>query len=717
MKKNLITCSLLLPVLFAAAQEYQYNDIFFTNSQMKNDYFFSTVTAKENAFLKNTNGKLPVSSTYFHTPGNSLMLQYKNSEQGTWTATVFKEDKRGMDHYKKANHLSFWLLAKNKEQLFVSLMKTDSTLSNPVAVPVNPANKWQQVKIALTEFNIGSAIDLNEWIAVKFSSSKNNNPNEQTIYLDDIECINDRKTEKINTTPVIVGVSNQYPRHIDIVWKRITNDNIRLVKIYRSTDNVHYSMLNVQQPFINRYTDFTGKAGVKYFYKISFLNDGYEETKLSPAISGSTKEMNEEELLTMVQEAAFRYYWEAPEPVSGLARENFPGRHNMIAAGASGFGMMALIAGTERKFITRKQSADRFLQIVNFLEKADKFHGAFPHFMDGPSGKVEPYFGNHDNGADLVETAFLMEGLLCAKQYFSSDDATEKTIRSKIEKIWKGIEWSWFRRTADNKFLLWHWSPDQGWVINHLLIGWNETMVVYLLAIASPTYSVPASMYYTGWANQDSVGQWYRAGWSQTKDGSKYSNGKTYQGIKLDVGVSSGGPLFFTHYSFMGPDPHYLTDKYTNYFSNNQNIALINYKYCVQNPKGYKGYSDSSWGLTASLGPIYYTADEPVLWQDWGKITPTGAIGSFPYTPEQSMKALKNFYYNYGEFLWGEYGFRDAFDLTRNWCSGIYMGLNQAPMVVMIENYRTGLLWKLFMSNPDIQNGFNKLNVETAKSK
>jgi hypothetical protein len=240
-------------------------------------------------------------------------------------------------------------------------------------------------------------------------------------------------------------------------------------------------------------------------------------------------------------------------------------------------------------------------------------------------------------------------------------------------------------------------------------------MVTYLLAIASPTHPVPAGMYYSGWANQDSTGIKYRSNWGQTTNGSKYANDNTYFGIKLDVGVSNGGPLFFTHYSYMGYDPHFITDRYTNYFTNNQNIAKINYRYCVENPKHFKGYGESAWGLTASDGPFDYSADEPVPGQDCGKIAPTGAISSFPYTPGESMKALKNYYYNYGKFLWGEYGFKDAFDLTNNWCSEIYMGLNQAPMVVMIENYRTGLIWKLFMQNPEIQSGLKKLEVESSK--
>jgi hypothetical protein len=316
-----------------------------------------------------------------------------------------------------------------------------------------------------------------------------------------------------------------------------------------------------------------------------------------------------------------------------------------------------------------------------------------------------------------VETSFLMQALLTARQYFSKDDSEEKMIRDKITTIWQNVEWDWYRRYPDSKYLYWHWSPDKAWIINHRLTGWNETMVTYLLAIASPTHSVPASLYYSGWANQDSTGQRYRIGWGGTKDGSMYTNGKTYFGIKLDVGVSNGGPLFFTHYSYLGYDPHFITDKYTNYFKNNQNIALINYRYCLKNPGGFKGYGDNCWGLTACDGPVTYAASEPVAGRNDGTIAPTGAVSSFPYTPEQSMQALKNYYYNYGKFLWGAYGFWDAFNLTQNWCSQIYMGLNQGPMVAMIENYRTGLLWKLFMSNPEIKEGLKKLKEETSNRK
>ncbi len=712
MLKNQLLILCLFISLMASAQEYEYNYSFFSNSSMAGNYFFSQAKSKNGSAIKNVNNKLPVSKSIFHTPGNSLELQYKSASDGFWQATVYRQEKRGMDHFSRADYLSFWIFYSNTDDLpNVQIMKNDSSCSSPFSIPPGKQNEWQQVIIPLNTIEDFDSLNPGNYIAIVFSQKGKNASRGNTIYIDDIEFISSRTAEKITEVPKITAAIGS-AMHVDITWEKVTDPNIRLVKIYRSENRKEYKAFGVQQPYVSRCADFTGETNKKYFYKISFLNSMYEETNLSSEVSASTKQISDEELLTMIQKASFRYYWEGAEPNSGMARENIPGRQNMIATGASGFGIMALLVGTERGFITREESVARFVKIVNFLERAETFHGVYPHFMDGTTGKVVPFFGHRDNGADLVETSFLMQGLLAARQYFSGDNQQEQLIRKKITSIWEKAEWDWFRQKPDSKFLYWHWSPDQGWVIHHNLIGWNETMVTYLLAIASPTHPVPVSMYYSGWANQDSTGIKYRSNWGQTIDGSKYTNGKTYYGIKLDVGVSNGGPLFFTHYSYMGYDPHFITDKYTNYFTNNQNIAKINYRYCVENPKHYKGYGENAWGLTASDGPFDYSADEPVPNQDCGKIAPTGAISSFPYTPEESMKALKNYYYNYGSFLWGEYGFKDAFDLTNNWCSEIYMGLNQAPQVVMIENYRTGLIWKLFMQIPDIQSGLKKLEEE-----
>jgi len=710
------------------AQEYKYDCIFFRNSPVAGNYYYSATNNDGDAQIANIDKKLPVSDNVFHTPGNSLKLQYKNGTSGKWQATIFRKEIRGQDYFKNALFFSFWMLVETevgsaKELPAIQFVMQDSSLTPPIPVSTTISGKgWQRIILPTTIIQVseeGKGVFFNKRypkavIGVVFSQQSSQEGRQQIIYIDDMEFLASDTAVTVSSMPAI-NAAKGYAKHIDISWKPIEDKNIHLVKIYRSEDGKKYTGVGVQFPYINRYTDYTGETSKKYYYKVSFVNNSFDETIKSLPVAASTKEMNDDELLSMVQEASFRYYWEAAEKNSGLAKENTHGRQNMIASGASGFGIMALLVGTERKFITRKESVARFLKIVNFLHDAETFHGAYPHFIDGQTKEAEPFFGEKDNGADLVETSFLMQGLLAARQYFSGKDKNEVYIRNTINHIWKRVEWSWFKQHPNSKFLYWHWSPNQGWVINHNLIGWNETMVTYLLAIASPTHPVPASMYYSGWANQDSIGQQYRKGWGQTADGSMYSNGKTYYDVKLDVGVSNGGPLFFTHYSYLGYDPHAITDKYTNYFTNNKNIATINYRYCVENPLHFNGYGDSAWGLTASDGPAGYSADEPVKWQDHAKVTPTGAISSFPYLPAEAMKALKNYYFNYGKVIWGEYGFKDSFSPQMNWCSEIYMGLNQAPMAVMIENYRSGLIWKLFMSSPEVKEGLKKLAAETAR--
>lgn len=716
---GLLFFSLLLVFFFlfgkpACAQEPLREKIIFSNSLMTGGYFYSEVTYRSSSWVKNLNGKLPVSEIDL-TPGNSLELKYISATAGKWQAKVFYHSIRGIDHFKPATHLVFWLYAQSETSpaelpaIAVSRKneEPESILSLQNYVKDYAEKEWLRVAIPLQDFG-EAAEDIKTIQAITFLQQAFDGEKHH-LYIDQIE-LSDGAGASVKAVPELISAKG-FERHVDIVWSPVKDENVKYIKIYRSSDNNIFYPVGIQSPRVSRYADFTDTVGKKFYYKISLLDAQYRESDFSNVAGATTKMMTDEELLDMVQRAHFRYYWEGAEPHSGLALENIPGRQNMIASGASGFGIMALLVGAERKFITRQQAVERFLRITAFLEKAEKFHGAFSHFIDGPTAKVEPFFGPRDNGGDLVETSFLMQGLLAAQQYFDGNNKAEQTIRRRIRKIWEGVEWSWYRKTPDSKFLYWHWSPDKEWVIDHKLIGWNETMITYLLAIASPTHPVPASLYYTGWASQSEEAQHYRSGWGKTADGDHYYNGNTYYGIPLEVGVSNGGPLFFTHYSYMGPDPHKIEDAYTNYFSNNRNIALINYRYCLENPEKHKGYGEDCWGLTASDGPWHYSANEPAPHADDGKITPTGALASFPYTPVKSMAALKNYYRNYGEFLWGEFGFRDAFNLDKNWCSPIYMGLNQAP-VVMIENYRTGLIWNLFMKNKDIKKALEKIKSE-----
>ncbi len=400
-----------------------------------------------------------------------------------------------------------------------------------------------------------------------------------------------------------------------------------------------------------------------------------------PAISNDS-------LMSLVQRQTFRYFWDFAHPVSGLARErNSSG--DVVTMGGSGFGIMAMVTAVHRGFITRQQAADRMLVITDFLaNKAQKYKGAFPHWMNGITGATVPFSAN-DNGADLVETSFLAMGLLTARQYFDRSGAVEDSIRGRINRIVDGIEWNWFRRNNEN-VLYWHWSPDKAWTMNLKIQGWNECLVTYVLAASSRNFSIPDTVYHKGWA----------------RDGGM-KNGKSFYGQVLPLGEDMGGPLFLSQYSFMGIDPRGLADGYANYMEQQVAHSRINYLHCVQNPFGRFGYSDSCWGLTASDIPNGYAASSPK--SDIGVIAPTAAVSAMPFTPVESMKALRFFYYTLGDRIWKEYGFTDAFKLSDPWFASSFLAIDQGPQIVMIENHRSGLLWQLFTSCPEVKAGMKKL--------
>jgi hypothetical protein len=369
----------------------------------------------------------------------------------------------------------------------------------------------------------------------------------------------------------------------------------------------------------------------------------------------------------------------------------------IVTSGGGGFGVMAILVGIERGFITRQQGVERMERIVNFLETADRFHGAWPHWWNGETGKVKP-FGRKDNGGDLVETSFMLQGLLCVRQYFQKGNEREKTLAARIDKLWREVEFDWYRKGGEN-VLYWHWSPDYGWEMNFPVKGYNECLIMYILAAASPTHSVPAEVYHEGWA---------RSG--------KIRDTVTAFGHKLELSHNGapkyGGPLFWSHYSYLGLDPRGLKDRYADYWEHNRNHTLINHDWCVSNPKGYKGYGPDNWGLTASYSVRFYAAHAPGE-EDKGVISPTAALSSMPYTPEQSMKALRNWYTNLRDSTYGPFGFYDAFSIHHNWYPQKYLAIDQGPAVVMMENYRTGLLWNLFMSCPEVKAGLQKLGFES----
>lgn len=417
---------------------------------------------------------------------------------------------------------------------------------------------------------------------------------------------------------------------------------------------------------------------------------------LTTALDSTDKfsRISDDALLDLVQKQTFKYFYDFGHPVSGMSRErNSSG--DVVTTGGTGFGIMAIVVAVNRQFISRQDGLNRLLKITNFLTtNATRYHGAFPHWLNGATGATIP-FSPKDDGADLVETSYLMQGLLTARQYFSSmTDANEIALRKGINDLWNGVEWTWFTKDGTETNLYWHWSPNYAWAMNFPIRGWNEALITYALAASSNTFPIAKTIYDVSWAQNG-----------------KIANGASYYGIKLPLGPAYGGPLFFSQYSFLGISPHNLTDAYADYWQQNTAHTLINYTYCKTNPKQFSGYSQNCWGLTASDEQNGYSAHEPN--NDNGTISPTAALSAMPYTPTESMQALRFFYYKLGDKVWKDYGFVDAFNLNNRWFSDQFLAIDQGPIIVMIENQRSGLPWQLFMSCPEVKKGLKNLGFQS----
>ena len=449
------------------------------------------------------------------------------------------------------------------------------------------------------------------------------------------------------------------------------------------------NLKSLTQYKINTYSGFKSvyDSSLKQNINLSFVTQIDSTDKFS--------QISDSALLTLVQQQTFNYFWGFGHPVCGMARER-TSSGDIVTTGGSGFGIMGMLVAVNRNFITRAAALSRIDTIVNFLiNKVTRYHGVFPHWINGSTGATIP-FGTQDNGGDIVETSYLIQGLLCARQFFNSTtDANEISLRTAINNIYNGVQWNWYRQNNQN-VLTWNWSPNYGWAINAHIQGWDEALITYVLAASSPvdSNSIPKVVYDNGWARNGGM-----------------KNGNSFYGVTLPLGPDYGGPLFFAHYSFLGINPNRLTDNYANYWAQDTAHATINFLYCVNNPNHYNGYSTACWGLTASDIERGYNASSPT--NDVGVIAPTAAISSIPYTPKQSSNAIRFFYYKLGDKVWSRYGFIDAFNLSSIWFDSDCLAIDQGPEIIMIENYRTGMLWNLFMSCPEVKNSMQGLGFKS----
>jgi exo beta-1,2-glucooligosaccharide sophorohydrolase (non-reducing end) len=657
------------------------------------DYSWMELTSPSELERKGTDlHKFPVE---YATPAiqglNSLRLKWKSEAGGSWVAIAAGSNWTEKD-IDETDTVQFWLysveglVSDNLPLIFMEDVNNTKTTKHLFSSWCGnlPAGIWIRVTLPMSLFlDAGDPVDFTKIKTIGFAQNAADGV-QHTLFIDNMRAFAGNGSSPAASKPAGLSVEG-FDSHFELRWNRNPEDFVTGYALQRSVAGASFVTVGLAGKEDTLFIDHVRDLGILVTaeYRISALNASGELSVPSDTVSASTRVFSDDELLDMVQHYTFRYFWDFAHQASGMARERNTSE-NTVTTGGSGFGIMAILVGIKRGFITREQGILRMKKILSFLETADRFHGAWPHWMDGNTGKVIP-FGTEDNGGDLVETGFLMEGLLTARQYFDQNTPDEEEIVQKITTLWSSVEWNWYRQNNSN-VLYWHWSPDYAWYINMQIRGWNEAAIIYMLAIASPTYAVPASLWQSGWAGM-----------------SYYRNGKSFYGYKLDVGPDKGGPLFFAHYSFLGFDPRDKKDAYANYFENNRNHTLINRAYCIANPFSFAGYNENCWGLTASDDPDGYLAHEPYTGRDNGTITPTASLSSMPYTPEESIGALKYLYRNMGKKIWGPMGFYDAFNQKRGWYATSYLAIDQGPIVGMIENYRSQLLWNNFMANTEIQ--------------
>jgi hypothetical protein len=398
-----------------------------------------------------------------------------------------------------------------------------------------------------------------------------------------------------------------------------------------------------------------------------------------------TRGLHDTALRDRIAQATASYFLDWSHPSSGMARERSAGNFGYdveatVTTGGTGFGLLAQIVAAERGWRPRREILDRVEKLVGFLETADRFDGVFPHFLDGATGRVLPFMRG-DDGGDLVETAFLMTGLLGAAAFFTETPE----IVTRIEALFDAVNWA--AHVREDGAIMWHRHPDRPWSAKALPIrGWNECLPVFVLGAGSRTHPLPAASYHESWAKAPT-----------------FLNGHSYGEITLPLGTEWGGPLFLSQYPFLGIDPRGLRDVFADYGVQTRAHTLVNRLHCLINPHGWKGYGPNCWGLTASDTPNGYAPHSPT--NDKGTITPTAVLSSFAYAPDEAMHVIRHLHDDLGERIWGEAGFVDAFNETEDWVADSRLAIDQGPIVIGLENHRSGLLWRLVSSRLEVQRG------------
>ena len=428
---------------------------------------------------------------------------------------------------------------------------------------------------------------------------------------------------------------------------------------------------------------------IKWLYAATVLAAFAAAPPCRCAEAAAASALDDSTFLDLLQRSAINFFWQEANSSTGLIRDS-SAPHVPSSTASVGFGITALCIGIDRGWLPRENVRQRILTTYRTLWKTPQgreaqgrcgYKGLYYHFLNMSTATRE-----WNSELSDIDTALLFAGILYGKEYFDGEHPDEVEIRALADSIYYRADWEWMRNYQPGLTL--EWTPERGFA-NGWWAGYNEMMIMYILGLGSPTHPLPEIT----WKNWCSGYVW------KAQYGYEYVN---------------FAPLFghqFSHcwIDFRGIQDDYMRKKGIDYFENSRRATYAAQAYCIDNPKKWKGYGEFVWGITPSDGPNGYAArGAPPAENEDGTISPTAVGASIAFAPEICLPTLKYWYDTYRSLLWGAYGFRDAFNLQKNWWSSFVIGIDQGPIVIMIENYRSGKVWRTFMKNTDVRRGLHR---------
>lgn len=717
---------------FFCAQAWadNYPEVVFDNSLVKGSYAKSRVQYAGASWVENVNGHLLVSDTLFFTPGNALSLRYLSNSEGHWDVSLLYSRQKYHYHFSDKDFLSIRIYVKSEITGLNDLPKvyinqknaTSDTLDIRPYIEDFEVGKWLQIKIPTKDFKIGDTeVPINSIHFIQYASSEHIHH----IFVDQVEFLPVKYSQVRLSTSAVLTDAIAYDRMVHLKWQLPLTPSIRYIKIYRSEDGQVFKPIGIRPVQMQSCLDIVPIVGQKYFYKITWMDFNYEESSFSSIKEASTRKMDNDALMTLIQMAHVNYFVENFDINSGMYMPYRSKDKAVVSTKETAPAVLALLIGVERKFISKQIALNRISKITYFLLRAQNKHGVFPAYFDGRKGV--PEYKRGFASYDVNGTASLIEALLIARQYFSGDNESEKDLRNRITALYDNVNWQKLvvegaDHILHSKVNLVEERKAEEIDFSSLLSGPNDAINTYLLAIAASKYPLPTSIYYNAIYNNYNADRYEHV---EEIDNYIYADSlvnevpfldllskkpidtvrklsfiqpSTKFGVLLPLGEIKGS-LMDLYKPFLTIDPHILKD------------SLMHWDEVLTSYVHYIKRRDNELGVGTTMSDIwgFYQYKDSV---GSYRINPAIAPSSIIADPELGVASVLALYGQYGHILFTEYGFRSWLDLRNDDVSDEYLALNQGAIAIMLENAKSGMIWRLYKEIPELKKVREELFLE-----